>query len=85
MFTPANRRAVLAYLDEIRPIAEAHNATEAQLVIAWTLRQPGVTAALVGARKPEQAAENAKAGEITLTDQDIQQINERLEKLQLER
>ncbi len=85
LFTPANRRAVLAYLDDIRPIAEAHNATLAQLVIAWTLRQPGVTAALVGARKPEQAAENAKAGDITLTDQDIQQINERLDKLELER
>ena len=40
---------------EIAPIAEAHGATPAQIVIAWTLQQPGITFALCGARNPEQA------------------------------
>ena len=38
----------------------------AQIVIAWTLAQPGITFALCGARNPEQALDNARAGEIAL-------------------
>jgi aryl-alcohol dehydrogenase-like predicted oxidoreductase len=48
----------------------------AQLVIAWTVHQPGLTHALVGARTSEQAIENAAAGRISLDDEDLKLMND---------
>lgn len=73
-FKPENRARVLAALAQIQPIADAHNATLAQLVIAWTIRQPGITAAIVGARSPEQARENARAAHVALSDEEDRSI-----------
>ena len=80
-FTPANRQRVLDALERIRPIAEAHGATFGQIAIAWTVAQPGVTAAIVGARTPEQARENARAGDIVLSSDELQQIRAVFEEL----
>jgi len=55
----------------MRPIADAHGVTPAQVSVAWCLAQPGVTAALVGARTPEQAQANATAAEIELTGEQV--------------
>lgn len=73
-FKPENRARVLAALQAIQPVADAHKATLAQLVIAWTIRQPGITSAIVGARTPEQAVENARAAQITLNDEEDRAI-----------
>nr|MEC9418417.1 aldo/keto reductase [Pseudomonadota bacterium] len=70
-FSVENRRKVARLMDAIAPIAEAHDATKAQVVIAWTLQQPGITFSLCGARDPEQARENAKAGRLRLTSDEI--------------
>ena len=51
--------ATLALVDKLRPIAEKNKRTLAQLAIAWVIRRPEVTAAIVGARKPSQIAETA--------------------------
>jgi aryl-alcohol dehydrogenase-like predicted oxidoreductase len=67
-FSVANRQKVAEFAREIAPIASAHDATVAQLVIAWTLQQPGIGFALCGARNPHQAAENARAGTIRLDE-----------------
>jgi aryl-alcohol dehydrogenase-like predicted oxidoreductase len=83
-FTKENRRRVLAFLDSIRPIAEAHGATLAQLVINWTARRPGITAALVGARNRAQALENAGALDFTLTDREMKVLDEKVDALKLE-
>lgn len=74
-FSIANREKISSLFDEIRPIAEEHNATIAQLVIAWTVMQPGITFALCGARNPQQASENAKAGAISLNPDDVSRIS----------
>jgi aryl-alcohol dehydrogenase-like predicted oxidoreductase len=66
-FDRERRRRVLDALDQAGDIAAAHDATLAQLAIAWVVAQPGVTAAIVGARTPSQARENAAAGELTLS------------------
>ncbi len=84
LFSVANRKRVNAFLDEIRPVADAHNATPAQLVINWTIHRPGVTAALVGSRNAKQATENAQAAAFTLTPDETAFINERLDRLELE-
>ena len=73
-FTVENRTRVLAALDKIRPIAEKHNASLAQIVISWTIHEPGITAALVGARNAEQAAHNAGAMNVLLSDAERAQI-----------
>ena len=74
-FSPENRRRAVAFAQAIRPVAEAHGATVAELVIAWTLRQPGITFALCGARNPDQARENARAGTISLSTIDLDRID----------
>ena len=83
-FRPDNVRKVNAMLEEIRPIAEAHGATFAQLAVNWAIHQPGVTAALVGARNVKQVRENAKAADFTLADDEMAQINELLDALELD-
>lgn len=75
-FSVANRRKVAALMEALAPIVAAHDATPAQIVIAWTIQQPGITFALCGARNPAQASENAKAGRIRLTSQELNSISE---------
>jgi aryl-alcohol dehydrogenase-like predicted oxidoreductase len=70
--------ATLALVDKLRPIAEKNKRTLAQLAIAWVLRRPEVTAAIVGARKPSQIAETAPAGDWILTKNDIAEIEKLL-------
>ncbi|MES2732436.1 MAG: aldo/keto reductase [Bacteroidota bacterium] len=82
-FKAENRRKVNAMLDKLRPMAEEHKATLAQLVINWTIQQPAVVAALVGARDPKQVEENAKALDFRLSKEDIKQINTFLGELKL--
>ncbi len=65
-FRPQNRGRVLAMLDHWRDLCEAYRCTLAQLVLAWTAAQPGVTVVLAGARKVAHALENAQAGAIRL-------------------
>jgi aryl-alcohol dehydrogenase-like predicted oxidoreductase len=75
-FSKSNREKVARLMGEIGPIAQAHDATEAQIVIAWTLQQPGITFSLCGARNPRQAKENARAGRIRLSNDEIKRISE---------
>ena len=82
-YTAENITRTNAFLDTIRPLAEDKHATLAQLVIAWTLEQPGISIALVGARNAEQAAQNAKASDIKLSAGEMKFINDRLNKLEL--
>ncbi|HYD00107.1 MAG TPA: aldo/keto reductase [Phycisphaerales bacterium] len=66
---------VNALLDRLRPTAASKGCTLGQLVIAWTVRQPGVTHALVGARDERQARENAAAGRVELSEQELDEVN----------
>jgi aryl-alcohol dehydrogenase-like predicted oxidoreductase len=79
-FTPENLKKTAAMLDQIRPVADRHGLTIGQLVIAWTIAQPGLTHALVGARTPQQAVENAKAGAVELSADDLAAISSALAK-----
>ncbi len=66
--------ANLRLLDRLRPIAERNGKTVGQLAIAWTLRAEPVTAAIVGARKPSQIVETIPAGDWTLNDHELREI-----------
>lgn len=70
-FAPENRARVNAVLERaVAPVAARLGASLAQTVIAWTVDEPGVTAALVGARTAAQARENAAAGDLLLTPEE---------------
>ena len=78
LFKPENVQQVNDFLNKLRPMAETKNATLGQLVLRWTLAQPGITVALVGARNPEQATQNAKAIEVQLSFEEVDFINKQL-------
>jgi aryl-alcohol dehydrogenase-like predicted oxidoreductase len=73
-FTVEVRKRVLEGLEKIRPIASKYGATFGQLAINWTMNEPGVTAAIVGARNAHQATENARAARFTLSSDERAQI-----------
>lgn len=75
-FSTGNRQKVAKLMEAIAPIAASHGATLAQIVIAWTLQQRGITFALCGARNADQARENAKAGRIRLSTTETNAISE---------
>jgi len=74
-FSVANRQKAKDFATAIKPVADRHGATIAQIVIAWTLAQPGVTFALCGARNPAQALDNAQAGRLRLSSVDLAAID----------
>jgi aryl-alcohol dehydrogenase-like predicted oxidoreductase len=82
-FTDENIRRVNDLLDKIRPIAEQHNATLAQLVINWTANQPGMGCVLVGARNPKQVKDNAGSMDFTLTEEELGQITKAANEFEL--
>ncbi|WP_046244898.1 aldo/keto reductase [Hymenobacter terrenus] len=82
LFNPESVTHINAMLNKIRPLAETKNATLGQLVLRWTLAQPGITVALVGARNPEQAVQNARAIDFKLTFEEVDFINKQLAELQ---
>jgi len=69
----------LGMVEELCPIAERNGRTLAQLAIAWVLRRPEVTAAIVGTRRPEQIEETVKAGDWNLSQEDIAAVEKILQ------
>ena len=70
-----------AFLEKIKPIAQAKGATLAQLVLKWTLERPGITIALAGARNESQSVQNAAATEVKLNSDELDFIKLELEKI----
>ena len=82
-FSSRNIELVNTMLDNLRPLATEKNASLAQLVLGWTINQPGITIALAGARNERQAVENAKAADIKFNSQEMEFINQRIKTLSL--
>ncbi|HDZ68894.1 MAG TPA: aldo/keto reductase [Phycisphaerales bacterium] len=66
--------ATLEFVEQLHSIAERNGKTLAQLAVSWVLRRSEITAAIVGARRPEQIAETAPAADWKLADEDIEEI-----------
>jgi aryl-alcohol dehydrogenase-like predicted oxidoreductase len=71
------------FLDKIRPIAEQKDISLSQLVLRWTLQQPGVSCLLAGVRNEKQLIENAGTLHFELGPDEIKSINAHLENLDL--
>jgi aryl-alcohol dehydrogenase-like predicted oxidoreductase len=64
----------LALRDSLRPIAQRHGTTVSAIAVAWTTAFPGVTGAIVGARRPEQIEGWLDAGRLELSPNDLAEI-----------
>ena len=80
-FTDESIKRTNAFLEKLQPLADEKKATLGQLVIRWTIEHPGITVALVGARNPEQAIQNAKAADIILTPEELQFIKHQIDQM----
>ncbi len=68
---PENRIKVLNLLDSWKDLCAKYNCTLANLVVAWSMEQSGMSHILCGARKPEQIIETAAAGNLVMAAEDI--------------
>ena len=82
-FQKENIKRTNDFLKKIKPIANSHKATIAQLVIRWTLEQSAIAIALVGARNAQQTIENAQAIFIDLSEDELHIVDKELNKLEL--
>jgi aryl-alcohol dehydrogenase-like predicted oxidoreductase len=62
-------------VDAIKPIAQTHSASPAQVAIAWILTKPFISSVIVGANKMHQLEDNLKAADLTLSTSEIQQLD----------
>ncbi len=69
----------LKLVELLREIGDSHDAFPAEVAIAWTLRHPAVTAAIVGGRGPAQVDGIIGAADLDLTEKDLNRIEEFLE------
>ena len=74
-FSKNNVDAIKRLLEPVQDIANDKKANVEHVVLAWTLQQAGVTHVLVGARTPEQAISNAKAGSVSLSETELDTIS----------
>jgi aryl-alcohol dehydrogenase-like predicted oxidoreductase len=76
MFVGDELQKNLDLVDRLRAIAAASGHTVAQLAVNWTIHRPGITAALCGAKRPDQIAECAGGSGWQLTADELAQIDE---------
>ena len=77
-FSPENIRNVNRMLDELSPVGSKYGLTPGQVVVAWTACRYEKMYVLCGARTADQVAQNAVPGDVTLTDDEMQFISEKL-------
>lgn len=66
---------VLEGVQKLNELAKEAGMSLAQMAIAWVLRQPGVSSAIIGASRPEQVIENVKATDVVLTPELLERID----------
>lgn len=82
-YRPANIERINGFLDQLRPMADSKGISLSQLVLRWTIDQPGITVALAGARNAEQAIENASASQVKISAAEMEIINNQLQQLEI--
>ncbi|MDB5941719.1 MAG: hypothetical protein JWQ13_1285 [Ramlibacter sp.] len=75
-FPPVDKERAWDAIDAMRPIAQARGTSVAQVALAWLLHQPQVTSVIVGAKRPEQLADNIGATGLTLGADELARIDE---------
>jgi len=73
-FPPVSRERAFNTVDVMREIAREKNVSVARIALAWLLHQPVVTSVIIGAKTPEQLADNLAASDVTLSDADLDRL-----------
>ena len=74
-FTGERFEKIVEKVNNLKPLADNHGITTAQLVLAWYIKNPDVTVVIPGAKRPEQVQSNAKALNVSLSDEEYAQID----------
>ncbi|CAI2695372.1 Aldo-keto reductase IolS [Apilactobacillus kunkeei] len=74
-FTGERFEKIVEKVNNLKPLADKHGITTAQLVLAWYIKNPEVTVVIPGAKRPEQVESNAKALNVSLSDEEYAQID----------
>jgi aryl-alcohol dehydrogenase-like predicted oxidoreductase len=74
-FPPVDKERAWNVIDAMRPIAEARDVSVAQVALAWLLHQPQVTSVIIGAKRPEQLADNLAATRLVLAADELAALN----------
>ncbi|WP_400263515.1 aldo/keto reductase [Sphingobacterium sp. SG20118] len=80
-FSQFDLAKVKSFLQAIEPIAKSKGSTLSQLVLQWTILQPGISVVLAGARNAEQAIANAQALDFKLSQDELRVIDNELLKI----
>jgi aryl-alcohol dehydrogenase-like predicted oxidoreductase len=75
-FPPVDKERAWDVVDAMKPIAQSRGVSVAQVALAWLLHQPQVTTVIVGAKKPEQLADNIAATKVTLEPDELARLDE---------
>ena len=75
-FPVVDKPRAFKVVDAMRPIAAQHQATVAQVALAWLLSRPQVSTVIMGAKTPEQLAENLGASALVLTPDELQVLDD---------
>ena len=73
-FPPVDRERVDVVIDAMRPVAESRGVSVAQIALAWLLHQPRVTSVIVGAKRPDQLADNLAATTVSLSADELSRL-----------
>jgi len=79
-----NLSVILKFTEKLMVIANERKVNLSQLVLNWTIQQPGITCTLAGARNSMQVLDNLKAVDFRLTPEEINRINELISEIKLE-
>ncbi|AEB74430.1 aldo/keto reductase [Lentilactobacillus buchneri] len=74
-FSGSRFHAITESVKNLQPIADNHDATIAQVVLAWYIKNPDISVVIPGAKTPEQVRSNAKAMNVALSDQEYNTID----------
>jgi aryl-alcohol dehydrogenase-like predicted oxidoreductase len=75
-FPPVDAERGWDVIDAMRPIAERHGVSVAQVALAWLLARPVVTSVIVGAKRPDQLEDNIAATRVKLTQEDLAALDD---------
>jgi aryl-alcohol dehydrogenase-like predicted oxidoreductase len=73
-FPPVDKNRAKDCIDVMRTIAETHSVSIARVALAWLLHQPQVTSVIIGAKRPDQLADNIASTDVDLSAVELEQI-----------
>ncbi|NJK82248.1 MAG: aldo/keto reductase [Chloroflexaceae bacterium] len=75
-FPPVNRERAYNVVDVMREVAQEHDASVAQIALAWLLHQPAVTSVIIGAKRLDQLEDNLRTPTVKLTAEQLARLDE---------